>query len=134
MRRPIRRTLATATLLGVAVGAAARERAAYDFTGRWAGTIVARGETFQASADLASSPNARRFAGHVLVVGSTGPIPCGLRGKRTHRVRILLSCEDGTRGRLVGSLDVATDAVAGVAKLRDRRGARARGEFTLAKQ
>jgi hypothetical protein len=134
MRRPVTRTLAAATLLGVAIGAAARERVAYDFTGRWEGAIVARGETFQASANLASSPNARRFAGHAVVVGSTGPIPCGLRGKRARRVRIFFSCEDGTRGRLVGALDVASDELAGVAKLRDRRGTRARGEFALAKQ
>jgi hypothetical protein len=133
MRKTIAAGLATGTMLVVAVGAPARQRAPYDFTGRWDGTIAARGETFQATADLAST-KAKRFAGRATVLGSTGPIPCGLRGKSTRRVRITFSCEDGTRGKLVGSLDVEQETIEGVAKLRDRRGRRARGEFALAKR
>jgi len=45
----------------------------------------------------------------------------------------VLRCDDGTRGRLSGALDPTSNVITGVARLRDRRGGRARGPFTLTK-
>jgi hypothetical protein len=127
-----RTAMGVAAVLLFAFDAAARRPAPYDFTGRWSGTIVARGETFHAAADIASTRGAR-FDGTATVGGQSGSAPCGLRGKGGRRIRIVLRCDDGTRGRLTGALDATTDVMTGVARLRDRRGGRARGEFTLAK-
>jgi hypothetical protein len=125
--------MALAVVLLFAFDAAARRRTTpYDFTGRWSGTIVARGETFHATADVTST-KAARFDGRATVGGQSGSAPCGLRGKGGRRVRIVLRCDDGTRGRLTGKLDPTGDAITGVARLRDRRGGRARGAFTLRK-
>ena len=121
-----------AVVLLLAFDATARRRAPYDFTGRWSGTIVARGETFHATADIASTRTSR-FSGQATVGGQSGSSPCGLRGRRGRRVQIVLRCDDGTRGSLRGALDAAHDVITGVARLRDRRGGRARGDFTLTK-
>ena len=121
-----------AVVLLLAFDAAARRSAPYDFTGRWSGTIVARGETFHATADIASTKTSR-FAGHATVSGQAGSAPCGLRGKRGRRIQIALRCDDGTRGKLRGTLDPTSDVITGVARLRDRRGRRAHGPFTLTK-
>jgi hypothetical protein len=125
--------MGVAVFLLVAVDATARGPASYDFTGRWSGSIVARGETFHATADIVST-RAARFDGHATVGGRSGSSPCGLRGKGGRRVKIVLRCDDGTRGRLSGALDPTADVITGVARLRDRRGGRAHGPFTLAKE
>jgi hypothetical protein len=127
-----RTAMGVAVFLFIAVDATARRPAPYDFTGRWSGSIVARGETFHATADIAST-RAARFQGHATVGGQSGSSPCGLRGKGGRRVKIVLRCDDGTRGRLGGALDPTSNVITGVARLRDRRGGRARGPFTLTK-
>src|SRR5262245_57184188 len=128
-----KRTAMGLAVLLLAFDAAARRSAPYDFTGRWSGTIAARGETFHATADIASTKKSR-FKGHATVGGQSGSAPCGLRGKSGRRVKIVLRCDDGTRGRLSGALDRTGDVITGVARVRDRRGGRAHGPFMLTKE
>jgi cysteine-rich repeat protein len=99
----------------------------YDFTGHWSGVILAASQAFTLEGDLGMT-TARKFEGAVVVEG----VPCTLRGKRKRRVGLRLECDDGTRGKLKGLLDIANDSVVGTGRLK-KNGGKTSAEFTIEK-
>src|SRR5689334_22505767 len=126
MSRPV--AAALAVLLLAARGAiAAAPSPPYDFTGRWSGTIAAGLETLPVEVDFATV-GARTFAGS----GMVNQTPCTIRGKRKRTVVLRLKCDDHTKGRLVGLLDLGAGSVAGAGRIK-RSGRRLGATFTIAK-
>jgi cysteine-rich repeat protein len=127
MRAMVTRALAVVLLLGHAVPARA-VLPPYDFTGHWTGVILAASQAFSVSADLASA-SARKFSGTATIEG----VPCSVRGKRKRKVVLRLKCDDGTKGRLAGLLDIGSDAVAGAGRLR-KSGRTASATFAIERE
>jgi len=99
----------------------------YDFTGHWSGVILAASQAFTLEGDLAMT-TAKKFEGEVVVEG----VPCTLRGKRRRTVKLRLKCADGTKGKLKGLLDIASDAVVGTGRLK-KSGRKASAQFAIEK-
>jgi hypothetical protein len=128
------RTAMASGLLLLALAGSSFARAglpAYDFTGPWVGVILAVGMREDLTAELAST--AARIEGSVTAEGALGTVQCSARGKRRRMVVLRLTCADGTHVKLKGALDVATDTLAGRARL-SKRGHGVKGTFTLTKQ
>lgn len=117
--------LALIALLGSGMAAAGAPLAPFDFTGRWTGVVVAALQTFAVEADLTSSSE-KKFSGTAAIEG----VPCQVRGKRKRKVVLRVRCDDGTKGKLTGILDLVNGAVAGAGHLA-RNGRRAAATFAI---
>jgi hypothetical protein len=81
----------------------------FDFTGHWSGTAHQQGATAPVFADFAGTST---FTG-TLGVDFDGLVTCTASGTQKKRVRIAVTCSNGSTGRLKARLDATTETLAG---------------------
>ncbi len=122
----------TKSLAALLFAAALAALPPYDFTGHWSGTLAIPGFPVVLTGDLTST-GPKTFTGSFTTESPNGTVSCDAQGKRKRKVRLRVVCADGRRVRAAGVLDIAADAIAGVARV-SKRGRHVRGTFTLGKE
>ena len=81
----------------------------FDFTGHWSGAGVVKGATFPLFADFSGT---QTFTGTLGAV-TTHFASCTVQGVQKKKVKLLLVCDDGSKGKAKGKLDPTTRTIAG---------------------
>lgn len=130
------RAFAFGLVLSLAGGATAAVDPAFDFTGHWVGYGQEEGVPQDVlTADLTQETGTRKFSGTVAVQDDP-PFTCTVAGKqKPHKMKVLihLTCGNGGKLTLHGTLDAAANTVTG-GYTRHGRHKVHKGTFSLAEQ